>query len=70
MIESDAYSYPNKSIRMPAPTALMRMHDTPRYADRIVKGRHYLQKDELVQKKIIPQATYDKIKDKVVATQR
>jgi len=27
-------------------------------------------KDELVQKKVIPQATYDKIKDQIVAKQK
>jgi DNA uptake protein ComE-like DNA-binding protein len=39
-------------------------------ADAIIKGRPYKGKDELVQKKIIPQNVYDGIKDKIIARQK
>ena len=40
------------------------------YSKKIVEGRPYAGKDELVKKKIIPQSTYDKIKDLIVARQK
>ncbi|UTD26932.1 helix-hairpin-helix domain-containing protein [Bradyrhizobium sp. WD16] len=39
------------------------------YSAAIIKGRPYKGKDELVQKKILPQKTYDAVKDKIIAKQ-
>ena len=40
-----------------------------KYSDKIIAGRPYAKKDQLVSKNILPEATYKSISEQIIATQ-
>lgn len=40
-----------------------------KYSDKIIAGRPYAKKDQLVSKNVLPEATYKKISDQIIASQ-
>jgi competence protein ComEA len=40
-----------------------------KYSDKIIAGRPYARKDQLLSKNILPEATYNKIEAQIIATQ-
>jgi competence protein ComEA len=72
---------PAKSEKAPSKTKPLDINSAPidelkalpgigdAYAQKIVDNRPYQKKDQLVSRKIIPEATYNKIKNQIIAMQ-
>src|SRR5689334_2343525 len=82
--ERDQTSGAVDTIKIPAPTTIKpvdinsgsieQLRALPgihyRYAEKIIAGRPYQKKQELVSRKIIPESVFEKIKDRIITVNR
>jgi competence protein ComEA len=69
--KADAKKKEPLDLNTATPSQLEELPDIgPAYAKKIIDNRPYKSKDELVRKNVLPESTYEKIRDQVVARQK